>query len=230
MNENKKKVVIVDDHPLFRERLAQLINYEPDMEVTGEAESSKDAIQLIRKTSPDLATVDITLKGSSGLELIKSIKPISIGLRVLVLTMHEESLYAERALRAGASGYITKHQAADEVLLAIRRVLAGEVYLSEKMTSGFLKSLTNTEVKTIPGSVDRLTDRELEVLNLIGRGHTAREIANRLQVGIATIDTYRVKIKEKMNLRNAPSCSTSPSGGSMSASKISDPAGHSRPI
>jgi DNA-binding NarL/FixJ family response regulator len=203
MNENKKKVVIVDDHPLFRERLAQLINCEPDLEVSGEAESTKDAIQLIRNTSPDLATVDITLKGSSGLELIKSIKPVSIGLRVLVLTMHEESLYAERALRAGASGYITKHQAADEVLLAIRRVLAGEVYLSEKMTSGFLKSLTNTEVKTIPGSVDRLTDHELEVLNLIGRGHTAREIANRLQVGIATIDTYRVEIKEKMNLRNA---------------------------
>jgi DNA-binding NarL/FixJ family response regulator len=203
MNQNKKKVVIVDDHPLFRERLAQLINYEPDMEVTGEAESTKDAIQLIRNTSPDLATVDITLKGSSGLELIKSIKPISIGLRVLVLSMHEESLYAERALRAGASGYVTKHQAADEVLLAIRRVLAGEVYLSQKMTSGLLKNLTPTEVKTISGSIDRLTDRELEVLDLIGRGHTAREIADTLQVGVATIDTYRVKIKEKMNLRNA---------------------------
>jgi DNA-binding NarL/FixJ family response regulator len=203
MNENKKKVVIVDDHPLFRERLAQLINYETDMEVTGEAESTKDAIQLIRNTSPDLATVDITLKGSSGLELIKSIKPISVRLRVLVLSMHEESLYAERALRAGASGYITKHQAADEVLVAIRRVLAGEVYLSEKMTSGLLKSLTPTAVKTISGSVERLTDRELEVLDLIGRGHRAREIADALKVGVATIDTYRMKIKEKMNIRNA---------------------------
>ena len=203
MNQNKKKVVIVDDHPLFRERLAQLINDQPDMEVTGEAENTKDAIQLIRNTSPDLATVDITLKGSSGLKLIKSIKPNSIGLRVLVLSMHEESLYAERALRAGASGYITKHQAADQVLLAIRRVLAGEVYLSEKMTSGLLKSLTTTEVKTISGSVDRLTDRELEVLDLIGRGQTVSEIADTLQVGVATIDTYRVRIKQKMNLRNA---------------------------
>lgn len=203
MNENKKKVVIVDDHPLFRERLAQLINYEPDMEVTGEAESTQDAIPLIRNTSPDLATVDITLKGSSGLELIKRIKPLSIGIRVLVLSMHEESLYAERALRAGASGYITKHQAADEVLVAIRRVLAGEVYLSEKMTSGLLKSLTPNEVNTKSGSVDRLTERELEVFDLIGRGHTAREIADTLQVGVAAIDTYRVKIKEKMNLRNA---------------------------
>jgi DNA-binding NarL/FixJ family response regulator len=140
---------------------------------------------------------------TSGLELIKIIKPVSIGLRVLVLSMHEESLYAERALRAGASGYITKHQGADEVLLAIRRVLAGEVYLSEKMTSESLKSLTTTEVKTISGSVVRLTDRELEVLDLIGRGHSAREIAEKLQVGVATIDTYRAKIKEKMNLRNA---------------------------
>jgi DNA-binding NarL/FixJ family response regulator len=173
------------------------------MEVTGEAEDTKGAIQLIRNTSPDLATVDITLKGSSGLELIKSIKPISIVLRVLVLSMHEESLYAERALRAGASGYITKHQGADEVLLAIRRVLAGEIYLSEEMTSRWLKSLTATEVKTISGSVDRLNDRELEVLDLIGRGRTAREIADTLQVGVATIDAYRVKIKDKMNLRNA---------------------------
>jgi DNA-binding NarL/FixJ family response regulator len=203
MNQNKKKVVIVDDHPLFRERLAQLINYEPDMEVAGAAENTKDAVQLVRNTSPDLATVDITLKGSSGLELIKIIKPISVGLQVLVLSLYEESLYAERALRAGASGYITKHHAADEVLSAIRRVLAGEVYLSEKITSGLLKSLNPSEVKTISGFADRLTCRELEVMDLIGRGQTSREIADTLQVGVATIDTYRAKIKEKMNLRNA---------------------------
>src|SRR5271165_4298919 len=196
MNDNKKKVVIVDDHPLFRERLAQLINYQPDMEVTGEAESTKDAIQLIQNTSPDLAIIDITLKESSGLELLKSIKALSIGLPVLVLSMHEESLYAERAILAGATGYITKHQPADEVLLAIRRVLAGEVYLSEKMTSSFLKSLITTEVEAISRPVDRLTDRELEVLDLIGRGHTTRKIADTLQLGLATI-------KEKMNLRNA---------------------------
>ena len=203
MADNKKKVLIVDDHPLFRERLAQLINHELDMEVIGEAESAKDAIQLIRNTSPDLAIVDITLKGSSGLELIKSTQALSIGLPILVLSMHEESLYAERALRAGATGYITKHQAADEVILAIRRVLAGEVYLSEKMTLGFLKSLTATGSKSISRPVDRLTDRELEVLDLIGRGHTARQIADTLQLGVATVDTYRARIKEKMNLRNA---------------------------
>jgi DNA-binding NarL/FixJ family response regulator len=203
MSENKKKVVIVDDHPLFRERLAQLINHEPDMEVTGEADTAKDAIQLIRNTSPDLAIVDITLKESSGLELVKSIKALSIGVPVLVLSMHDESLYAERALRAGATGYITKQQAADEVLSAIRRVLAGEVYLSEKMTSGFLKSLTSTGVKSISRAVDRLTDRELEVLDLIGRGQTTRQVADKLQLGVATVDTYRARIKEKMNFRNA---------------------------
>jgi len=203
MSDNKIKVVIVDDHPLFRERLAQLINHEPDMEVTGEADTAEDAIQLIRNTSPDLAIIDITLKGSSGLELIKSIKALSIGVPVLVLSMHEESLYAERALRAGATGYITKHQAADEVLSAIRRVLAGEIYLSEKMTSGFLKSLTSAGVKTISRAIDRLTDRELEVLDLIGRGQTTRQIADKLQLGIATVDTYRARIKEKMNFRNA---------------------------
>jgi DNA-binding NarL/FixJ family response regulator len=203
MSDNKIKVVIVDDHPLFRERLAQLINHEPDMEVTGESDTAEDAIQLIRNRSPDLAIIDITLKGSSGLELIKSIKALSIGVPVLVLSMHEESLYAERALHAGATGYITKHQAADEVLSAIRRVLAGEVYLSEKMTSGFLKSLTSAGVKTISRAIDRLTDRELEVLDLIGSGQTTRQIADKLQLGVATVDTYRARIKEKMNFRNA---------------------------
>ena len=202
MSDNKIKVVIVDDHPLFRERLAQLINHEPDMEVTGESDTAEDAIQLIRNRSPDLAIIDITLKGSSGLELIKSIKALSIGVPVLVLSMHEESLYAERALHAGATGYITKHQAADEVLSAIRRVLAGEIYLSEKMTSGFLKSLTS-RVKTISRAIDRLTDRELEVLDLIGSGQTTRQIADKLQLGVATVDTYRARIKEKMNFRNA---------------------------
>ena len=147
MNDKKKNVVIVDDHPLFRECLTRLINCEPDMEVTGQAESAKDAIELIRNTSPDLAIVDFSLKGSSGLELIKSIKPLSSGLHVLVLSMHEESLYAERAIRGGATGYIAKHQPADEVLLAVRRVLAGEIYFSEKMTSDGADSNSDLSVK-----------------------------------------------------------------------------------
>jgi DNA-binding NarL/FixJ family response regulator len=203
MTEEKKRVIIVDDHPLFRDRLSQLINHELDMEVCGESETAEQAIQLIRSLTPDLVIVDITLKGSSGLELIKGIRALSIGIPVLILSMHEESLYAERALRAGATGYITKHQAADEVLAAIRRVLTGEIYLSDKMTSVFLRSLTTTGAKSMPRPVDRLADRELEVLELIGRGNTTRQIADKLQLGPATVDTYRARIKEKMNLRNA---------------------------
>src|ERR1700738_2235847 len=176
MSEKKERVVIIDDHPLFRERLSELITNELDMEVCGEAEDAQQAIDLIRNTSPDLAIIDITLKGSSGLELIKSIKALSIGVPVLVLSMHDESLHA------GATGYITKHESAENVLLAIRRVLAGEVYLSETMTSVFLKSLT-TGLKSMPRPLDRLTDRELEVLELIGRGHTTRQIAETLQLG-----------------------------------------------
>ena len=202
MSEKKERVVIVDDHPLFRERLSELITNELDMEVCAEAEDAQQAIDLIRNTSPDLAIVDITLKRSSGLELIKSIKALSIGVPVLVLSMHDESLYAERALHAGATGYITKHESAENVLLAIRRVLAGEVYLSGTMTSVFLKSLT-TGLKSMPRPLDRLTDRELEVLELIGRGHTTRQIAETLQLGVATVDTYRARVKEKMNFRTA---------------------------
>jgi DNA-binding NarL/FixJ family response regulator len=203
MIEQRKRVVIVDDHPLFRDRLSQLINHELDMEVCGESETAEQAIQLIRRVTPDLAIVDITLKGSSGLELIKGIRALSIGIPVLVLSMHEESLYAERALRAGATGYITKNQGAEEVLAAIRRVLTGEIYLSNKMTSVVLRNLTIAGTKIMPRPVDRLADRELEVLELIGRGNTTRQIADKLQLGAATVDTYRARIKEKMNFRNA---------------------------
>ena len=200
MNKKKQRVVVVDDHPMFRERLSQLINFELDMEVCGEAEDAQEGIRLLRETSPDLAIVDITLKGSSGLELVKSIKALSMATPVLVLSMHDESLYAERALRSGASGYITKHESADNVLSAIRRVLAGEVYLSGTLTSAFLKGLTGG-LKATSQPLDRLTDRELEILELIGRGRATRQIAETLQLGVATVDTYRARIKEKMNFR-----------------------------
>lgn len=203
MSDGRARVAVVDDHPLFRERLCQLINNEPDMEVCGEAEGAEQALRLIRTATPDLAIVDIALKASSGLELIRSIKALSISVPVLVLSMHEESLYADRALRAGASGYITKSQEAGDVLMAIRAVLAGKVYLSPEMTADLLKNLGATGIRGVPRSVDRLTDRELQVLELIGRGRTTREIAETLKLGVATIDTYRARIKEKMNFRNA---------------------------
>src|ERR1700745_2450511 len=201
MSEKKERVVIVDDHPLFRERLCELINHELDMEVCGEAEDAQQAIELIRNTSPDLAIVDITLKGSSGLELIKNVRALPTSVPVLVLSMHDESLYAERALRSGATGYITKHESAEKVLLAIRRVLAGEIYLSVTLTSAFLKGLT-AGLKSTSQPLDRLTDRELEILELIGRGHATRQIAETLQLGVATVDTYRPRLKEKMNFRS----------------------------
>jgi DNA-binding NarL/FixJ family response regulator len=203
MIKKKQRVVIVDDHPMFRERLSQLINLELDMQVCGEADNAQEGIRLIRGTSPNLAIVDITLKGSSGLELVKSIKALSIIVPVLVLSMHDESLYAERALQAGASGYITKHQATEEVLSAIRRVLAGEIYLSEKMTTFFLKRLSAVGAKSFARRLDRLTDRELQVLEFIGCGYTTRAIAEALKLGVATVDTYRARIKEKMDFRNA---------------------------
>src|SRR5262249_41716781 len=163
---------------------------------------AKAALEMIRREVPDVVLVDITLKNSSGLDLIKSIKLHLPALPILVLSMHEESLYAERVLRAGASGYITKHQQPSEVLAAGRRGLGGEVYVSDKMASQFLRSLSSG-VKAAPHSVDRLTDRELEVLELIGRGMTTRDIATKLGLGVATIDTYRARIKEKMNFNNA---------------------------
>jgi DNA-binding NarL/FixJ family response regulator len=203
MNSDRARVAVIDDHPLFRERLCQLINKELDMEVCGEAEGAEQALSLIRGTRPNLAIVDIALKDSSGLELIRSIKALSIGVPVLVLSMHEESMYADRALRAGASGYITKSREAADVLTAVRSVLAGKIYLSSEMTNDLLKSLGTTGARGTPRSVERLTERELQVLELVGRGRTTREIAEILKLGIATIDTYRARIKEKMNFRNA---------------------------
>ena len=198
----KTKVVIVEDHPLFRERLAVLINKELDMQVCGEADNIRQAMEIIHATQPDAAVVDITLKGSSGLELIKDIKAQSIMLPVLVLSMHDESLYAERVIRAGAKGYITKDEASEKVMSAIRKVVAGEIYLSESMTARVLKNLSGKNSEHA-SPLERLTDRELEVFQLIGKGRTAKEIAETLNLGLTTIDTYRARIKEKLNLKNA---------------------------
>ena len=206
---DKLRVVVVDDHPMFRDRLAQIINHELDMAVCGEAGTAQQALETIQQTEPDLAIIDISLDGTSGLELIKSIRALGLKISLLVLSMHDESLYAERALRAGANGYVTKRQPGAEVVAAIRRVLAGDVYLSEKMTAGFLRTLTTAAagsaggVKELTQPINRLTDRELEVMELIGLGRTTREIAAALQLGVATVDTYRARIKEKMNFRNA---------------------------
>ena len=195
-------VVLIEDHPMFRERLAHLIDKADDMVVLGEADNIRDGLALIRKIRPSIAIVDITLKGSSGLELLKDLRAHAIEVPVLVLSMHDESLYAERALRAGAKGYITKHAASSGVMGAIRRVLKGEIYLnSQYMSEIMTKLMSGRQASMSP--MDRLADRELEVFELIGRGLTTREIGAQLRLGITTVDTYRARIKEKLNLENS---------------------------
>lgn len=199
----RARVVLVEDHPMFREQLAHLINKQPDMAVCAEANNAADGFAAINRQQPSLAIIDITLKGSSGLELLKDLRAQGIKVPVLMLSMHPESLYAERALRAGASGYITKEEASAKVMTAIRQVLAGEIYLDPR----FMKRVVS-QILVDPGSkaatpIERLTDRELAVFELIGEGRTTREVGLRLRVSVATIETYRARIKEKLGLENA---------------------------
>jgi DNA-binding NarL/FixJ family response regulator len=201
--EARAKVVLVEDHPMFREQLAHLINKQPDMVVCAETDNTAAGLAAITREQPALAIVDITLKDSSGLELLKDLRAQGIKVPVLILSMHAESLYAERALRAGANGYITKEEASAKVMTAIRQVLAGEVYLDpcfmKRMVSRILVNPRNNSATAL----ERLTDRELAVFELIGEGRTTREIAVRLRVSAATVETYRARIKEKLGLENA---------------------------
>jgi DNA-binding NarL/FixJ family response regulator len=204
MNRESKKVrvAIVEDHPMFRERLIQLINKERDMSVCGEADNIRDGFDLVVNGGATVGIIDITLKGSSGLELIKNLRSAGVDIPLLVLSMHEESLYAERALRAGARGYITKHAASSKIMTAVRRVVSGEIYLAEEITSKLLGNLAGGRRRGLSG-LERLTDRELEVFGLLGRGRTTAQISAELSLGAATVETYRARIKEKLQLGNA---------------------------
>ncbi len=197
------KVLLVEDHPMFREHLTQLINRDLEMTVCGEADNVADAMRLIEEVHPDISIVDITLRGSSGLELIKEIKAKGHRTEVLVLSMHDEDLYAERALRAGARGYITKNEASSEVIKAIRAVAAGEVYASRQMTAKLLERMTRGSLPPELTGLDKLADRELEVFQLLGRGKGTRDIAEALGLSDSTVDTYRSRIKDKLQLRSA---------------------------
>jgi DNA-binding NarL/FixJ family response regulator len=197
----RSKVLLVDDHPMVRERLAEALNREPDLRVCGEAEDRHKALEQVERSQPDLAIVDITLKNSDGLELIKDMKARWPRLKVLVVSMHDESLYAERVIRIGAQGYITKQEATRNVLLAVRRVLAGGVFISESVAERILTRLTNHE-KGNAAPEDVLADRELQVFELIGRGVTTRQIAKRLNLAVKTVETYRARIREKLNLKD----------------------------
>ena len=195
-------VLLVEDHPMFRERLASIISKRGDMSVCGEADNVHDALRCVERLRPNIAIVDITLRGSNGLDFLKDLKAREIDLPVLVLSMHDEAIYAERVLRAGARGYITKYEASSEVMGAIEQVLNGEVYLSRQMTSRMLGRFAVGKKGGDTRDVSALTDRELEVFQRLGRGETARDIASALHVGITTVDTYRARIKEKLGLKN----------------------------
>lgn len=201
--EKKKKILIVEDHPLFCAMLVQLINKELGMTVCGEAGNNKDALTLIEEMHPDAAIVDLTLPGSNGLELIKDLKARNVRLPVLVLSMHSERLYAERVLRAGARSYITKGESPAEVVAAIRKVMDGQIYVSQGVNRTILERLGRAGKAVQPTGLDSLSDREIEVFQLVGRGLNSREIAGRLNLGPTTVDSYRARIKEKLEIRNA---------------------------
>jgi DNA-binding NarL/FixJ family response regulator len=195
------QVLIVDDHPAVREALALRIERQADLEVCGEAADMSEALRLIAETRPDVAVIDISLKTASGIDLIKRIRDRNDHVRIVVWSMHSESLYAERALRAGALGYVNKDQATDRIIEAIRRVLAGKVYLSEAMTERMVqRSVGGTREGATRSPLDVLADRELEVFRLIGEGLKTVEIAERLHLSVKTVETYRDRIRQKLAL------------------------------
>ncbi len=199
----KIRVLLVDDHPVLRKGLTQMINQEPDLVVCGEAEDAAKAFEAVSTLSPDVAVVDISLKHGNGIELIKNVKARYPELAILVLSMHDEALYAERALRAGSLGYIMKEEAIEQVLIAIRRVLAGEIFLSERMKSRMLQQLATGRGKTVVSPIEQLTDRELQVFRLIGEGRSTRQIAAELHLSVRTVEAYREYIKDKLCLKNS---------------------------
>lgn len=201
----KRRIFLVDDHPVTREGLARLINHEDDLEVCGQAGTAARAIPQIEAQSPDLVVVDVSLtSGPSGLELIKDLAARHPQLRMLALSTHDEALYAERALRAGARGYVMKHEPTEQVMLAIHKVLGGEIYLSQAMNERLLRKMAHPRAMPLASDIERLSDRELEVYRLIGQGRGTRQIAAELRLSVSTVETYRSHIKEKLHLGSAP--------------------------
>jgi DNA-binding NarL/FixJ family response regulator len=199
----KNRIFVVDDHPIVRQGLALLINRETDLAVCGEAEDAQTAMQSIATAKPDVMVVDISLNGPDGLDLLKEIRTRYPDLPVLILSMHDESIYAERALRAGAQGYIMKQEATEKVLVALRRILTREIYVSERIANRMLQRYIGNRGSGRPASIADLTDRELEVFRLIGEGHSTRRIAEELHISVKTVESYQAHIKEKLSLRSA---------------------------
>jgi DNA-binding NarL/FixJ family response regulator len=198
-----RRILLVDDHPLIREGLAEALGREADLVVCGEAADRSQALELIPKARPELAIVDLALRDSSGLDLIKDIRARFPGVRVLVVSMHDEELHAERALRAGASGYLTKEEATTRVVQAVRKVLGGEIYLSERAAARVAARVAGRSREAPGGLAGDLCDRELEVFELIGQGLTTRQIALQMHLAVPTVETYRARIKHKLKLQDA---------------------------
>lgn len=200
--QQKARVLIVDDHPIVRQGIGQMINEEADLVVCGEADDFTAALEAVGKFQPDVAIIDISLRGTNGIDLIREIHQRNANLPILVLSMHDESIYAERALRAGAKGYVMKQEAIQSVLGAIRKVLKNELYVSGKLTNTILQRMFDTSTSS-KSPVDLLTDRELEVFQLIGQGQSTKRIADGLHLSVKTVETHRAHIKEKLGLKNA---------------------------
>jgi DNA-binding NarL/FixJ family response regulator len=198
----RKRILVVDDHPLMREGVAQWIKRTPDLAVCGEAESTAQAISLVERLKPDLVLTDISLAGRSGLELIKDLGALRPGLPVLVLSMHEESIYAGRALRAGARGYVMKRAGGDRVIEAIREVLQDRIAVSPEMTTHLLEEYTGRRTHAGRTALRNLTDREFEIFQLLGEAKTNREIAAQLHLSPKTVETHRVNLMRKLKIRN----------------------------
>jgi DNA-binding NarL/FixJ family response regulator len=198
----KRTVFVVDDHPLLRQGLALMINREPDLTVCGEAEEAQAAMRAIAAKKPDILIADISLNGPDGLDLLKNLRTLYPNLPVLILSMHDESIYAERALRARANGYIMKQEATEKVLIAVRRILGGDIYLSDRMANKLLHQYISGSAMDIRSRLSTLSDRELEVFRLIGEARSTRQIAEKLHLSVKTVETYQAHIKDKLALRS----------------------------
>jgi DNA-binding NarL/FixJ family response regulator len=205
VEQSKKtvKILIVDDHPIVREGLAARIARQPDLTLCGEAEDVADAMELVKTTQPDVAIIDLSLKSGQGLDLIKRIHACSASTKTLVCSMYDESLYAERALRAGALGYVNKQEMSEKIIEAIRHVLEGKIYLSPRMTERLLERAVGSSPQLVQSPIETLSDRELEIFKMIGQGRTTRQIAGELHLSIKTVETHRENIKSKLNILNA---------------------------
>ena len=198
----QKRIMVVDDHPMTRNGIADWIRCEQDLSVCAEAQNAEQALEAVSKSNPDLVLADITLPGKSGLELIKDLRAMQPDLPILVISMHDESLYAERVLRAGARGYIMKHEGGDDIIRAIRQVLSGKLYVSEQMSARILEGVSGRQPATQCSAIKQLTDRELEIFQLIGQGLSTQEIANKLHLSAKTVHAHRASIKDKLEIKS----------------------------